>query len=178
MNMRISHCKVVAAVAAMLATGAASQALAQSAQAEVGGRVVSREIAVFKETDMNLGTIVRPASGIYTVNLASGGSRSGSGGVGGALVGGAGQTATFTVTGDGNRVFTISTPGSVTLVRGAGGAGNEVVFTPTHAATENTGGQTGEIASKVIEITGSLAVPATVSTGAYSSSLPVTVGYQ
>jgi hypothetical protein len=149
-----------------------------NASASTTATVISAEINITKQRDLNLGTIARPASGTFTVTLAPGGGRSGAGGSGGQVVGGAGATALFNVGGEENRDFTITTPASVTLTTGAGGPNREVVFTPSHAETDNLGSGTAGFAVKQIEIHGTLAVPSTTEVGPYTSTLPVTVEYQ
>jgi hypothetical protein len=165
----------LAASAALLLPAAASAA---EATATVGASVIGSEISIQKQRDYNLGTIAKPSIGTYVVTLASGGARSGSGGSGGQVIGGSGTTALFDVSGQENRDFTISTPSTVTLTTGGGGANREVAFTPSHAAAANLGPGTAGYAVKQIELTGSLSVPFDSVEGAYSGSVPVTVEYQ
>jgi hypothetical protein len=155
-----------------------ASAFAAEASAPVNASVIGAEISIQKQRDFDLGTIAKPSSGTYVVTIASGGARSGSGGSGGQVIGGSGTTALFDVSGQENRDFTISTPSTVTLTTGGGGANREVAFAPSHAASANLGPGTAGYAVKQIELTGSLSVPFDSAVGAYSGSVPVTVEYQ
>lgn len=165
----------------MVALGLAllsSSANAAVATADASISVIVSEISITKQRDMDLGVVAKPSNGVYTVTLAPSGTRTGVGGSGGAVIGGPGTTATFNVTGDGQRDFTVSTPASITLSLAGGGPGREVAFAPSHAEVDNTGGALGGPSTKLIEVGGALSVPADVEVGAYTASLPVSVDYQ
>jgi hypothetical protein len=164
-------------VTVLLTAGAAS-AQANNASATTSATVISSQITVSKTRDMNLGTIARPNSGVFTVTIAAGGGRSGSGGSGGFVLGGAGTTALFNVGGEANRTFTITTPTTITLATGAGGSNREVVFSPQHLATSTLDPDPSGFNVRLIEVHGDLDVPAATESGAYQGNLPVTVQYQ
>lgn len=152
-----------------LAAGAASAQSSATQSTTVSARVLAK-IQLTKNTDLNFGDLVAGASA-GTVVITTAGVRSSTGGV--ALAVGTVSQAGFTVTGEPNKTYTITVPGSVTL-NGPGGNTmlvNAFVLNPTTPATLPVGG------TMPLNIGATLNVAANQVTGSYTNTFNVTVAY-
>ncbi len=127
-------------------------------------------ISIAKTTDMSFGTIASSATaGTVVLDYANGTTVTG----GVHKFSGTTTTAQFTVTGDSNKTFSISHPATITLTGSVSGT--------LSVAINNELGETGTLVSgtKVINVGGTLTVPANTVAGTYSNStdLKVTVNY-
>lgn len=127
-------------------------------------------ISIAKTTDMNFGTFASSGTeGTITLDYANATTVTG----GLTKFGGTISTATFTVTGDSNKAFSISHPESIVLTGSVSGS--------LTVNLVNELGTTGTLVSgtKVIKMGGSITVPANQVAGVYSNTadLKVTVNY-
>ncbi|MDQ3279075.1 MAG: DUF4402 domain-containing protein [Bacteroidota bacterium] len=157
----------------------ANQSQAQSTASADAFATVVTPIAISKAADLNFGNIAvqSTASGTGaaggTVVLATGGSRTATGGV--TLPAGTGtvSAASFTVTGEGSRTFAITLPASTTLTRLTG---TETIlvnnFNSDPATTSALSGGT-----KTVNVGATLNVLIDQAPGTYKGSFNVTVNY-
>jgi len=158
-----------AAALMWLAAGAMYAQSSATASTTASARVLAK-IQLTKNTDLNFGDLVAGASA-GTVVVTTAGAKSATGGV--TLAVGTVSQASFTVTGEPNKTYTITVPASVTL-NGPGGNNmivNGFVLNPTSPATLPAGG------TAPLNIGATLNVAANQVTGTYSNTFNVVVAY-
>lgn len=163
-----------------IASGAHAQASAS--QTTSASATIFRPITLTKNTDLRFGTIVRPASGSDTVNIAAAdGARTLSSNNAVALTSGAHQApsrATYTVAGEGGQAFSITIPASFTMTR----TGGSETLTIALTATATSGTLTGTLGdsssgSATFGVGGAMPITSTTASGAYSGTFVTTVAY-
>ncbi|MFT5251424.1 MAG: hypothetical protein ACI87N_000403 [Flavobacteriales bacterium] len=139
-----------------------------------GSIMAQASISIFKNTDMNFGTIAASTAG--TVILSASGSRTASGGLMLPSFTGAVSAAQFTVNGDPNYTYTITLPTNYTLYESGIGPASMLVnaFTSTPSATGNLSGGT-----ETILVGATLTVGGSQTAGYYTNGIgfEVTVNY-
>jgi hypothetical protein len=157
--------------ALILTAFGASSLFAQSSatQSTTASARVLAKIQLAKLTDLNFGDLVAgAAAGTVVVDIA--GARTSTGGV--SLAAGTVSQASFTVTGEPNKSYTITVPASVTLNSGANTmAVNTFVLNPVTPATIPVGG------TQALNIGATLNVGANQATGSYTNTFNVVVAY-
>lgn len=159
-------------------TGSASSGFSVSVPANtVSGQAIAtviRPINLAKNSDLAFGAVVRPSLESSTVSISpNDGSRTISGG-NGVLVGTAASRATYSVTGEGGQVFSISIPSTFTMI------GPETLSVTTSSSASGTGvlsGALGSAGSFSFGIGGSTTVTSATPAGTYSGTFNVTVQY-
>jgi hypothetical protein len=134
---------------------------------------VRKSLQITKLTDLQLGTLVRPAtgSGTVTINATTGLRTTGGANPPVGVTGPASGRATYTLTGEPSSTFTINIPASATLTSGA----NTIALTLTNTAS---GAQTMPVGgSLALGIGGSATITSTTASGSYSTSFVVTITY-
>ena len=155
----------------LLVLGFSATTFAQStSSAATASATLLVPISIAKTTDMSFGTIASSATaGTVVLDYSNGTTVTG----GVHKFTGTTTTAQFTVTGDSNKTFSISYPETLTLTGSVSG-------TLSVAVTSDLGA-TGTLVSgsKVINVGGTLTVPANTVAGTYSNTqdLKVTVNY-
>jgi hypothetical protein len=160
-------------VSAILSIVLSANSFAQSGQTATATATLITPISIAVANDMQFGSIAASGtSGTVTLDTATN-SRSASGGVYLQSGGAAAQIAEFTVTGEANHSFTISSPATIALARSGGGSLNLAL---TGTATPST---LDDLGSSTIKIGGTLTVPANSLSGTYTNTtdLTVTVNY-
>lgn len=153
---------------------------AQSTASADAFATIITPISIAKDRDMNFGNIAVQSSTSQagavggTVVLSPAGGRTVTGGVSLPTAAGTVQSARFNVTGDGNRTYAITLPGTIQLtVQGGGTATMSVgTFTSTPSGT----GQLNN-GSQFVEVGATLAVSLDQTPGTYAGSFEVTVNY-
>jgi hypothetical protein len=139
-----------------------------------GSIMAQASISIFKNTDMNFGTIAASTAG--TVILSASGSRTASGGLILPSFTGTVSAAQFTVNGDPNYTYTITLPTNYTLYESGIGPASMLVnaFTSTPSATGNLSGGT-----ETILVGATLTVGGSQTAGYYTNGIgfEVTVNY-
>lgn len=158
---------------------AAGPAAAQNSASQVaaGTGSIFLPIVLSKDTDLEFGTIVRPAVGSGSVTVdPSTGQRSLSGQ--GSLLnsGPAPSRAGFSVAGEGAQMFSISAPPSMTMTRAGGSETIAVSLIPSATSGVLTG-SVGGAGSASFGVGGALPVSNATTVGAYVGSFTVTVSY-
>lgn len=135
-------------------------------------------IAITKSADLNFGSFAADDTTAGTVVVATGGTRTFTGGAS-AVSSGAGTVtaASFSVTGEGTSTFSIALPTTVTLTRTATGA-TETMSVGTFASNPSaTGTLTAGAATVAVGATLSVAAAQVPGIYANTTGLPVTVAY-
>jgi hypothetical protein len=159
----------------LLMTIAIEGVKAQSTATAEASATIITPITILKTQDLKFGNIAVQQLTGGSVVLTPGGVRNATGGVTLPTVTGDVSAASFTVSGDGNRTFSISLPTApITLTGGAGGTMSLGTFTSTPSATG-----TLDAGSKIVTVGGTLTVSAGQSPGLYTntSGLAITVNY-
>ena len=168
MNKKLA---TLASAAAMiwLAAGAARAQSSATQSTTVSARVLAK-IQLVKNSDLNFGDLVAGAAA-GTVVVSNAGARSATGGV--TLAVGTVSAATFTVTGEPSKSYTITVPASVTLNGPAGATMlvNAFSLNPASPATLSAGG------TQNLGIGATLNVGANQVTGSYTNTFNVIVAY-
>jgi hypothetical protein len=171
---------LILAAAATLAMAGTAHAQASASQTTNASATIFRPITLTKNTDLRFGTVVRPATGSDTVNIAAadGARTMTSGNAVGLASGTAPGRATFTVAGEGGQAFSIAVPANFQMTR----AGGSETLTITLAATATSGTLTGALGdtasgSASFGVGGSMPITNTTASGAYSGSFVTTVAY-
>jgi hypothetical protein len=158
-------------VLAAFSTGISAQATATA----TATATIITPIAITKDINMNFGNLAVQALTGGTAVLSPAGAITTTGGVTSPATQGAIAAASFTVTGDGNRTFSITLPASVVLTRNTG------TETMTANAFTSNPTPTGTLASGTATLTvgATLTVAAAQMPGVYVSGTPfsVTVNY-
>lgn len=171
------------ALAALLLTGAASPAFAQSStdtESATGSVTIFRPITVTKNADLKFGNIVKPSGGTGTASVAAdaGGALTVGSGVVDLASGDASSAAKFTVAGEGGQAFTLAVADNFVITNGTD---NITVTTSQDVAdgTQNLSGALGAGAdgTKEVHVGGSISVPSAISTGLFSGTFNVTATY-
>lgn len=129
-------------------------------------------LSITKTADMNFGTLaVSATAGTVVLDYADGVTSTG----GVKLFGGAPSTASFTVTGEGKKIFNISYPATITL---GGSVSGNLIVDNILCDKVNTGTLLDN-GSLVLKVKGTLNVPANSVAGIYTNTagLKVTVNY-
>jgi len=159
---------------ATLILGFASTSFAQSSAPASATATLLVPISIDKTADMNFGTLaVSAAPGTVVLNYTNGVAKTG----GVTLLGGAPSTASFTVAGERQKIFSISYPISIIL---AGPASSTLTVSDILCNTANPGtGTLSDGGSLVLKVKGTLNVPANSVAGIYTNptGLTVTVNY-
>jgi hypothetical protein len=136
---------------------------------------VFRPISLTNPVGLQFGTIVRPASGAGSVDIdATTGART----IAGGAVGLASPTpanATYTVTGEGGQMVSLSIPPSFVMTTPGGTA--TVTLTSTATGSQTLSSTLGSGGSFGFSIGGSMPVASTARDGAYSGTFTVSVQY-
>lgn len=167
MKSRITKILSLGIILAAVSTGVK----AQSSATATATAVIITPIAITKDVDMHFGNLaVQTATG-GTAVLAPAGTLTTTGGVTSPSVQGSRAAASFTVTGDGSRTFSITLPSSVVLTRNTG------TETMTANAFTSNPTPTGTLASGTATVTvgATLNVSAAQVAGTYVSGTPFTV---
>jgi len=157
---------------AVLILGFSANSFAQSISAPAtASATLLVPLSIAKTTDMSFGTIASTGTaGTVVLDYANGTTVTG----GVTKFGGTITTAQFTVTGDTDKTFSISHPATITLTGSVAGT--------LEVAINNQLGTSGTLVSgtKVINVGGTLTVPANTVAGVYSNTqdLKVTVNYE
>lgn len=137
---------------------------------------VFRPIALSGSTGLAFGKIVRPSSGTGTVTVdSSTGVRSVTGTGALALSSPTPSRASYTVSGEGGQVFTLSVPASFQMT--GPGTALTVTLTPTAIGSQTLSSALGSAGTFSFGVGGSFPISSTTTTGAYSGSYGVTVQY-
>jgi hypothetical protein len=168
---------VLAANVILAMTAGPAFAQASASQVVTGTGSIFLPIVLAKDTDLEFGTVSRPAvgSGAVTVDPSTG-ERSLSGQ--GALLdtGPSASRAAFTVSGEGSQTFSITVPPSMTMIRAGGAESIPVSLTPS-ATSGVLAGSAGGAGSATFGVGGELPVSSATTLGAYTGSFAVTVAY-
>lgn len=165
------------ALASALAVASPCAAQQTSAQSGEGSSNIFQPIALQKLTDLEFGTVVRPATGqgVVTVDAATGArSLSGSGALLGS--GSAATRATFSVGGEGGQAFGITVPATMTMTR----TGGSETISVTLSSTDTSGVLTGALGSAgtaSFGVGGGMTVTSAAANGAYAGNFQVVVTY-
>ncbi len=152
----------------LLAAATASAQASATTSASASARVLAK-IQLAKVTDLNFGDVVAGAS-LGTAVVDTAGARSSTGGV--SLAAGTVSQASFTVTGEPSKSYTITVPASVTISSGGNNMTvDSFTFSPSSPATLPGGG------SDTLNIGATLHVAANQATGSYTNTFNVTVAY-
>jgi hypothetical protein len=157
----------------ILSISLSASTFAQSSQTATATATLITPISIAVDNNMDFGTIAASATaGTVTLDTATN-TRSASGGVYLQSGGAAAQIAQFTVTGEPNHSFAVSSPASISLDRSGGGS---LTLALTGTTSPSTLDETG---SSTIKIGGTLSVPASALAGAYTNTtdLTVTINY-
>lgn len=163
--------KIVLAAAAVSAL-AAPAAFAQNSDlvSTTGSTTIMDPISIAKNSDLQFGSVVKPSTGANTVIInASTGARTLGGAGDTALVTSTTGRATYTVTGEEDATFSISTPATFDMANG----GDSLTVTLTSSAASGT--LTSGTAT--FGVGGSFPIATSTVTGAYSGTFDVTVAY-
>ena len=162
--------KLILGAVILTAFGASSLYAQSSATTATSGSArVLGKIQLAKVTDLNFGDLVAGAA-LGTVVVDTAGARTSTGGV--SLAAGTVSQASFTVTGEPSKSYTITVPASVTLSSGANTMlVNGFVLSPVTPATIPVSG------SGPLNIGATLNVGAAQATGSYTAPFNVTVAY-
>jgi hypothetical protein len=136
---------------------------------------IIQSITITENSALAFGTIVRPTSGTNDISIdATTGARSKSGAGDAALAASTSGRASYTVGGEGGQTFSISTPSTFSM---SSGANSLVVTLSTSAATGTLSGSLGSSGTATFGVGGTITVPSTQSSGAYTGSFATTVTY-
>lgn len=163
----------------MAGTSGAAFAQATATQATTGSTRILQAISITKQSDLEFGSVVRPATaGTNTVTIdASTGGRALTGSGGAALaLGTAFGRATYTVTGEGGQSFSITPDSSFSMNR-AGGGGTITASATASAASGTLSGTIGSSGTANFGVGGSFDVSDTTTTGSYTGTFNVVVAY-
>ena len=159
----------------LVALGFSANSFAQSFVTATSTATIITPISIAKNLDMNFGNIaVNPTTPGGTVILSASASPVRTPTVGLTLpaVTGLVQAASFTVTGEGSSVYTITLPNSISLT----GPGAAMAITPNcSVSTLTSAALTG--GTQVFYVGGTLTVAAVQVAGAYSGTFSVNVNY-
>jgi hypothetical protein len=164
----------------------AALALAQQVQAQTtatasanaSATILSTPITLSKTADLAFGSMLRPTTGSYTVQVdPADGQRSIITGTG-TLSGSGESRAQFSVGGDGGQFFTITLPASAVTITHVGTA-DTIPVTLAYSVVGSTqlSGTSGSSGSKTFFVGGTMPVSSTLPIGGYTGSFDVTVGY-
>jgi hypothetical protein len=173
--MNTSRKLLLAGVAVVATTAAASSALAQASAttSATASATIFQPITVTKATDLAFGRLIRPSTGnttVYTVSETNG-ATSVSGGDGIFTSGGGTPgRATFTVGGEGGQGFAISSDSTVV-------ANGITINLVKSAGTGSLSGTLGSSGSATFGVGGNITLTDTSPTGLASGSFNVTVSY-
>ena len=160
---------------ATLILGFASTSFAQSSATATATATLLVPISIIKTADMNFGTVAASATA-GTVALDYNNVTTVGGGV--TKISGNPSTASFTVTGERQKIFSISCPTTITL---AGPASSSLIVDHIQCNSGSTGttGTLSDGGSLVLKVGGTLNVPANSVAGIYTNptGLTVTVNY-
>jgi hypothetical protein len=137
---------------------------------------VFRPIALSASTALAFGKIVRPStgSGTVSVNNATGARTvTGTGTLG--LSSPTPSRASYTVSGEGGQVFTLSVPANFQMT--GPGPALTVTLTPTASGSQTLSSAAGSAGTLSFGVGGSFPISSTTTTGAYSGSYTITVQY-
>ncbi len=140
-----------------------------SATATTSATVIT-PIAIAKTVDMNFGSIAVSPTLAGTVVLATGGTRTKTGGVTLPAVTGTVAAAAFTVSGLGTSTYSITLPGTITLTGNPSGSMTVGTFVSNPAGT---GALTA--GTQTVQVGGTLNVGAAQAAGTYTNSTDMTV---
>ncbi len=174
--MRIKKIIAAAVVAAGL-IGGSSAALAQStANTSASGSVtLIRPISIVKTADLQFGRVVLPSTGSATVAIANTADTI-STGTAVALSGIATSRGKFTIGGEGAQAINI-TVGTLTM-NGPSASTLTVTLSPDQVSGAVLSSTLGSAGSLTLNVGGSFSLPSTQTTGAYTGTFTVNVGYQ
>lgn len=171
------HLGKACVVCLVVAIGGPAMAQTSSTKSTSVTTKIVQPVSLTKDSDLDLGTVVKPTSGANTVTIdATSGVRSLSGGGDAALATSAASRAAYTVNGEGGQTFSITAPGSVNLTR----SGGSEVLTVALAKTATSGTLSGAIGSAgtaTFGVGGSFVVNGATVSGSYSGSFDVTAAY-
>jgi len=137
---------------------------------------VLRGIAVSVGSNLNFGSVLRPLSGTGTVSLSPSGQRSFTNGVIG-LATPTAQAASYTITGEGGQLVSVSIPPSFVMTRSGGSetltvaTANDLVSSPILSNNLGKGG------TYTFDVGGSFPLDSSAVLGAYTGTFSVTVQY-
>lgn len=163
----------------MAGTSGAAFAQASATQSTTGSTRILQAISITKQSDLEFGSIVRPATaGTNTITIdATTGARALTGTGAGALAAGTNSgRATYTVTGEGGQSFSI-TPDSTFNMNRVGGGGTIAVNVSASAATGALSGAIGSSGTANFGVGGNFDVADTTATGNYTGTFNVVVAY-
>jgi hypothetical protein len=166
---------IIAVVTAVTAGPCWAQQTAVQPGAAFG--TIFQPITLQKTSDLEFGSVVRPAagSGVVTVDPATG-ARSLSG-QGALLNSGTPVTrAAFIVGGEGGQAFNIAAPAAMTLTRAGGAETISVSLTPT-VTSGVLSGALGSAGTSSFGVGGAMTVSPAVTSGAYAGNFQVVVAY-
>lgn len=158
---------------AILSIILSASTFAQSSQTATATATLITPISISVDNNMQFGTIAASAAaGTVSLDTATN-SRSATGGVYLQSGGAAAQIAQFTVTGEANHSFAVSSPEAISLDRSGGGSLSLALTAVTSPSTLD------ETGNAIIKIGGTLSVPGAALAGVYTNTtdLTVTVNY-
>ncbi len=156
----------------------ASPVLAQSSANGTGSISIIRPLSVANDADLKFGSVVRPASGSGSATISPASVRSVAGSVTELSSGDTPQAAQFTVSGEGGQSISVTIPATFTMVNGA----DTLTVTTSNDLTGSASAQTlsnalGSSGALVLKVGGSVPIPSTAVSGAYSGTFTVSAAY-
>lgn len=162
--------KVRGALAALLLGSSICPALA--AGNGTGTATIIQPVTVTANTTLRFGTLIRPAAGSVTAVISTAGVFSGTA----SAVASAPQgNADFTVSGEGGQNVTVSVDASFNMT--GPGAAIAVTTTATNTGSHALSGSLGSTGTLDVAVGGSISIPSTQVSGAYSGTFNVTATY-
>jgi hypothetical protein len=158
------------ALIALLLSALSSAALA--AGNGTGTATIIQPLTVTANTTLRFGTLVRPAAGSATAVISTAGVFSGTAS---AVASGPQGNADFTVSGEGGQSVTVSVDASFNMT--GPGAAIAVTTTATNTGSHALSGSLGSAGALDVAVGGSIAIPSTQLSGAYSGTFNVTATY-
>jgi hypothetical protein len=175
--MRIKKYIAIAIIAAGI-VGGSGAALAQATAntSASGSATIIRPITISKTADLQFGRVVLPSSGSATVTIANT-ADSISTGTAVALSGITTSRGKFTISGESAQAINI-TVGTLSM-SGPSASTLAVTLSPDQVSGAALSGATiGSAGSLTLNVGGSFALPSTQTTGVYTGTFTVNVGYQ
>jgi len=137
-----------------------------------GTATIIQPLTVTANTTLRFGTLIRPAAGSATAVISTAGAFSGTAS---AVASGPQGNGDFTVSGEGGQSVTVSVDASFNMT--GPGAAIPVTTTATNTGSHSLSGSLGSAGTLDVAVGGSISIPSTQLSGAYSGTFNVTATY-
>lgn len=158
----------------------AAAATSVSAQQAVGNGSINvvQPLTVTSVANMDFGTIIRPATGTGTATISNAGALTVADGAVALPSAAVPQAAQFRIDGEGGQAVSLVIPATFTLNSNANAltitTSNDLVGLPTAQALSGALGTAGQL---LVNVGGTVAIPAATPTGLYTGTLTVSASY-